>query len=212
MSIIKNIASKLLQFSDSLQQLALETATLVDGTVVEAEMFEVGQLVVVPTEDGEAVPLPAGAYELDNATTIQVDETGTITDVKETTETKEEEEAPAEEAAPAAAPESVMKAEQQAKKIVETQATTKETTFSAEEVETKIAKMREEIEKDYEVKMSKMQDEIKAIKAEFEAQPTASALSRAPKTQTNTPAPFYEKPTTASQRLANFAMNLKTEE
>ena len=145
-----SILTKLSQaFSKAIQEVTLEEATLVDGTVIEADVFEVGASVFMPVEDGEAIPLPEGSYELDNGNTITVSEDGIITAMKPT-ETQEEEapEAEAEMAAPEAPTTPT------AKKVIESQV--RETVFSKVEMEA------------VNVKLSEAEAEIKTLKESIE--------------------------------------------
>lgn len=72
----------------------LEQAKLIDGTIVEFEVLEVGYPVYVISEDGTKSPAPEGVHETENAF-ITVDAEGIITaiEVKEV-ETEEEVEMP----------------------------------------------------------------------------------------------------------------------
>jgi hypothetical protein len=106
---------------------ALEQMKLDNGTVVEAEAFEAGQDVMVVTEQG-SVPLPMGEYTLESGQILVCTEDGVIAEIKEAAApATEEAPAPTEEVEAAADPAPV------AKKVIES--VTKETVFSAEEVE-----------------------------------------------------------------------------
>ena len=56
---------------------SLEQMKLDNGTVIEADSFEVGQSVFIVTED-EKVALPVGEYELEDGTKLVVEEEGII--------------------------------------------------------------------------------------------------------------------------------------
>lgn len=207
----QNIWAKLADIFKEHSETNLEAAALADGTVVEADAFEVGMLVTVPVEDGEAIPLPEGAYDLDNGNTIQVDETGTITAIAPT-ESEEPEAEGGEVEAKAKPP--MEKEQMKAKKVVESQTMTKETTFSKEEVDQMIAKAIEEKKVELEAEQFK---KLEILTAKFEAletklseMPAERPLSRAPKLQER--GPIYKEPKTRAQRLLNFSQNLKTEE
>jgi hypothetical protein len=108
----------------------LEQVTLDDNvSVIEAEVFEVGQMVNIVNED-ERIPLPVGVYTFDDGRVLTVTEEGIIGAIEMPTEETEEE--PAEEIAQADAP-AVKPVE---KKIVET--VSKETYFSLEEEKNKL--------------------------------------------------------------------------
>lgn len=72
-------------------EVKLEQMTLENGTIFEAESFEVGQEVFIVTDD-EKVAVPAGEYELQDGNIIVVNETGEIAEMG-----AKEEEAPEEE-------------------------------------------------------------------------------------------------------------------
>ena len=81
------------------EEVALETMKLENGTTIEAEKFEVGQAVFIMTEDEEKVALPVGRYELEDGMILVVAEEGVIGDMmkEEPKEEEEEVEASAEE-------------------------------------------------------------------------------------------------------------------
>lgn len=58
----------------------LKQMTLDNGTVVEAESFEVGSMIYAIDGDNQA-PLEVGTYTLDDGTTLEVTETGVIGEV-----------------------------------------------------------------------------------------------------------------------------------
>jgi hypothetical protein len=60
----------------------LETATLEDGTTIEAEAFEVGQPVLIVTGE-EKLPAPAGEITLDDGRVLVINEEGAIAEIKE---------------------------------------------------------------------------------------------------------------------------------
>lgn len=72
-------------------EVKLEQMTLENGTIFEAESFEVGQEVFIVTDD-EKVAVPAGEYELQDGNIIVVNENGEIAQMG-----AKEEEAPEEE-------------------------------------------------------------------------------------------------------------------
>jgi len=81
------------------EEISLETMTLENGTVIEADSFEAGQSVFIVTED-EKVPLPQGEYALEGGKVLVVEEVGiiaTINDAPTESEEKEVEEVEAEE-------------------------------------------------------------------------------------------------------------------
>lgn len=200
MSIVKNILEKLQKLTaiaeEAKEAVKLMSAKLEDGTEIEAEEFEVGYIASVDAGEGQMIPLPAGTYNLDNGMSITTDDNGVIMAVNPI------EEAPAEEAPAPEMEAGTQKPETQmeAKKIIETNATTKETVFTAQEVEAKLSAEREAFNKKIE--------ELKGEIAKLSAHPAAQPLSRAPRKaveQTN----YYEKPTTSAQRLLNLSSKIK---
>jgi len=111
-------------------EIKLESMTLSDGTtVLDAEIFEAGQEVFIVTPDEQKIAVPIGEYELEDMRTLVVAEEGIIAEIKEAV--SEEEVVPEE-----AVVEEVLSQEAAApKKEITTSSTTKETHFSAEEVE-----------------------------------------------------------------------------
>ena len=121
-------------------EVMLEQMKLADGvTVIEAELFEVGQPVFVITEDAQ-IALPIGEYVLEDERVLVVLEEGIIAEIKEQ-EAEVEEEAPVAEVSP----EAEMAAPQAptAKKVIES--IVKETQFSSSEKDAKIAELEARI-------------------------------------------------------------------
>lgn len=123
-------------------EVKLEQMKLADGvTVIEAELFEVGQPVFVITEDAQ-IALPIGEYVLEDERVLVVLEEGIIGEIKE-----QEDEVEVEEEAPVAevSPEAEMAAPQAptAKKVIES--IVKETQFSSDEKDAKIAELEARI-------------------------------------------------------------------
>jgi predicted RNA-binding protein len=77
------------------KKVEMATAVLDNGTTVEAEAFEAGQPISVVV-DGEAVPLPAGEYVMEDGMMLIISEDGIIGEIKEpeTEEAEMEAEAP----------------------------------------------------------------------------------------------------------------------
>ena len=72
-------------------EVKLEQAKLQDGvTIVEADSFEVGESIVVVTEDDQRIALPIGEYVMENGMTIVVAEEGVISEIKEMEEPEQE--------------------------------------------------------------------------------------------------------------------------
>lgn len=75
-------------------EVALESAKLVDGTVVEAEIFEPGYPLFITNPDGTKSPAPAGEHQLEDGTKVVVDEMGAISEILKPDAEAEVEEAP----------------------------------------------------------------------------------------------------------------------
>jgi len=113
-------------------EVKLETMKLVNGTEIEAEVFETGAEVFIVSEE-ERVALPIGEYELEDGKILVIVEEGIISEMKDKEE--EVEEAPVE----AEVEEQEMEAEVATpKKVVES--VSKETHFA------KIEEMQKEID------------------------------------------------------------------
>ena len=144
---------------------ALEQLKLDNGTVVEADAFEPLADIMVVTEEG-SIPLPAGDYTLEDGRKLVCQEDGVIAEIKEA--------APAEEA-PASEPEMAQdapapQASAQAKKVIES--VTKETVFSAEEVDA----LKAELEA--------VKTELASMKAEPKEEPETPAFKHSPEKET----------------------------
>jgi len=134
-------------------EVKLEQMKLDDGqTVIEADAFEAGNPVMIVTEDDQRIALPVGEYGLEDGRMLIVSEEGVIGEIKEMAA---EEAAPVEEqpVAQAEAP----TATPIAKKVVE--AVTKESYFSKEEVEAKIAEAIE----NFKTELSKVEEEAEVV-------------------------------------------------
>ena len=144
MEIKKNINLLLVNLGLKAVEVKLEQMLLNDGvTVVEAEVFEVGQPIFAIAED-QKIALPVGEYTLEDGRVIEVMEEGIIGEIATPeAEQTEEEEVPAEtemtEAPEVATP--------QAKKIIES--IVKEMQFSKdkeiEELKAQIAELKAQI-------------------------------------------------------------------
>lgn len=68
-----------------LQEVALESQTLKDGTIVQFDVWEKGASIsIAPKEEGDqAVALPVGEYELEDGQILVIEEEGVIGDVRE---------------------------------------------------------------------------------------------------------------------------------
>ena len=80
-----NSIKQVLGMEIKLEQMALE-----NGTIFEAESFEVGKEVFIITDD-EKVAVPVGEYQLEDGKILVVTEEGVIAEIKDGEETPEEE-------------------------------------------------------------------------------------------------------------------------
>ena len=102
-------------------EVKLETMKLSDGvSLLEADVFEAGQLVFILTEDEQRIPLPIGEYELEDMRILVVIEEGVIADVREAAEPEVEVEVEAPEAeAPMVEEEVAASTDATPKKVIE---------------------------------------------------------------------------------------------
>ena len=159
---ILNKIKKVLGIEVKLDQMKLD-----NGTVVEADSFDVGAEIFV-VSGTDRIPLPVGDYKLQDGGTLTITEDGIIGDIQIANA------APA--PAPAAQSETPVAANETstAKKVVES--TTKETHFTKEEMLSEIDKLRNEFNEKFE-KLSKQEKpeektelEVKPIKHSPEAE------------------------------------------
>lgn len=174
---ISKIAELLaVELAKKTKEVALATAKLENGTVLEAEVFEPGEAVFIATED-ENVALPVGEYEMEDEKILVVTEEGVISEIKEVS-AEEEEEAPvaeeevemAEEEVVVEAPEEVAPEVQQiVESVVEVIAPViEEVKEQVEEMKRKMAEYEKQGEEE-KVEMSR-KPARKPIKANPEAQ------------------------------------------
>jgi len=88
-------------------EVKLEQMALDNGTILEAESFEVGMEIFVVNED-DRIPLPAGDYMLENGKMLAVVDEGVIAEIKEPTEEAPEVEVEVEAEAETATPKKVV--------------------------------------------------------------------------------------------------------
>lgn len=171
-------------------EVKLETMKLVNGTEIEAEVFEAGAEVFIVSEE-EKVALPIGEYELEDGKVLVVVEEGIISEMKDKEE-EVEEEAPVE----AEVEEQEMEAEVATpKKVVES--VSKETHFAKiEEMQKEIDALKlalepkEEIVEEVKEEVELSAEEVAPIKHNPEANATKKETflyaQKAPKTVKST--------------------------
>ena len=149
-------------------EVKLEQWKLLNGTIIEAEVFEADQEVFIITEEAR-IALPVGEYKLEGGRILVVREEGIIAEIKEA-------EAEEPEAAPEAAAEPELEDKTTPKKVIES--ISKEIVFSKEQkneikemfIEFK-AELLEELKPKVEVKATVEEpEEVKPIIASPEAE------------------------------------------
>lgn len=146
-------------------EVALESAKLVDGTVVEAEIFEPGYPLFITNEDGTKSPAPAGEHVLEDGTKVVVDEMGAIAEITKPDAESESEESPE------------VKIEVEAAAVVEEEVKI-ETPISEEFKETikALALVVEEVAKE----VAEIKTEMKSMKEKYEKFSATPAANRFP--------------------------------
>jgi len=157
------------------KKVALATAKLENGTVLEAEVFEPGEAVFIATAD-ENVPLPVGEYEMEDSKILVVTEEGVISEIKEVSaeeETKEEEVEMADEEVVVEAPEEVAPEIQQ---IVE--AVVEVIAPVIEEVKEQVEEMRRKLEQSEKKDEEKVEMSRKPARKPIKANPEAKTAQK----------------------------------
>ena len=157
------------------KKVALATAKLENGTVLEAEIFEPGEAVFIATAD-ENVPLPVGEYEMEDSKILVVTEEGVISEIKEVSaeeETKEEEVEMADEEVVVEAPEEVAPEIQQ---IVET--VVEVIAPVIEEVKEQVEEMRRKLEESEKKDEEKVEMSRKPARKPIKANPEAKSAKK----------------------------------
>ena len=147
-------------------EVKLEKMELVNGAVLEAEVFEIGAEVFV-IADEERVAVPVGTYEMKDGMTMVVAEEGIIESITEG-DVKEEEEAPVEAEKPAEEEEELSSDKPSPKKVVKS--------ISEEMFFSEIDKLKEEIKG---LKLSK-EEPKEAVEVELSAEPEVEGISHNP--------------------------------
>lgn len=101
-SPVSEAVQRMLKKMNLKSEVKLMEAKMEDGTIVEADAWEVGQVVSMQTPEGDSAPVPAGAYELEDIGVIGVNDTSTIVEFEPAEEAPATEEAPADESSAAA--------------------------------------------------------------------------------------------------------------
>ena len=152
----------------SAEEIALATANLENGTVIEAEEFSAGKEIFIVTED-EKVPMPIGEYTLENGQSVVVKEEGIIESIseatEETVETEEEE----------------VEASTEAEVKAEDLATDYPTKEEFNELKTLVEKLTTNLSE----VLGKKEDEIDALETQLAAEPAADPVVHSPESQSS---------------------------
>tara|TARA_R110002126_G_scaffold62700_2_gene161268 strand:+ start:470 stop:1051 length:582 start_codon:yes stop_codon:yes gene_type:complete len=146
-------------------EVKLEKMELVNGAVLEAEVFEIGAEVFV-IADEERVAVPIGTYEMKDGMTMVIAEEGIIESITEGD--VKEEEAPVESEAPVEQEEELSTEVASPKKIVKS--------ISEEMFFSEIDKLKEEIKG---LKLSK-EEPKETVEVELSAEPEVEGISHNP--------------------------------
>lgn len=146
----------------------------IDGTAIfDSENFAIGEAVFLIAEDGTQIPVPMGEYQLEDGTSIVVDDSGIIVEVA----TAEEEATDVEvESQNEPMKEQIKKASEMtpaaAKKVVKIKSESEESYFS--KIEARLSKIENESEnlKSINLKLSEENEALKKAMAETPAQHT----------------------------------------
>ena len=82
---------KKIEFALQPEAVALASAKLADGTMVEAEVLEAGQNIFLIGSEGEKVAVPVGEYQMEDGRILVVTEEGVIAEIKEMVEEEKQE-------------------------------------------------------------------------------------------------------------------------
>ena len=150
------------------EEIALATANLENGTVIEAEEFSAGKEVFIVTED-ERVPMPIGEYKLENGQSVVVKEEGIIDSISEATEEPVETE----------------EEEVEASTEAEVKAEDLSTDYPSKEEFNELKAMVEKLTTNLSEVLGKKEDEIDALETQLAAEPAADPVVHSPESQSN---------------------------
>lgn len=139
-------------------EVKLEQWKLINGTIIEAEVFEADQEVFIITEEAR-IALPVGEYKIEGGKLLVVREEGIIAEIKE----GETREAPAEAAAVAEEKPKLEEATTAPKKVIES--ISKEIVFNKEQ-EDRIKSLEDRLEKLEKIEPIKVEAVVEKVKEE----------------------------------------------
>ena len=150
------------------EELAFETAKLVDGTEVKVEgEFEEGKACFVETEEGD-IPAPAGKHQMADDKLITIDENGQIVAIEEVAAEEEKSE--------------------EAEVEVEMEEEKEEEAMEEEEVEVSMAEEVVEMLKPYFEEISDLKAKVEEMEGKFQAfsaEPAAKPIKKAENFEAN---------------------------
>jgi hypothetical protein len=210
--VLKRIMTELSSVKEeAVVEVKFAQMNLENGTVLEAEAFEVGNEVFIVNEE-DRIALPVGEYTLADGNVLYVTEEGVIAEIKSAEAEVEEEVA---EVAAEPVEELEADAPSNPKKIVESHTT--ETHFAEEmpmeekikaivmpiieEVKAELSAIREEMGS-YKEKMSEVETENNELKTELSSQSAAKPIKHNPEVAPKAEVKFAtRKPQTAMNRV-----------
>ena len=210
--VLKRIMTELSSVKEeAVVEVKFAQMNLENGTVLEAEAFEVGNEVFIVNEE-DRIALPVGEYTLADGNVLYVTEEGVIAEIKSAEAEVEEEVA---EVAAEPVEELQADAPSNPKKIVESHTT--ETHFAEEmpmeekikaivmpiieEVKAELSAIREEMGS-YKEKMSEVETENNELKTELSSQSAAKPIKHNPEVAPKAEVKFAtRKPQTAMNRV-----------
>jgi len=145
------------------EEVKLAQATLENGTVIEAESFEIGAEVFIVSEE-DRVPMPVGEYTLEDGRIVKVEEEGIIASIGEA-------EAPAEET------------EVEASESNETETELQKHEYASREEVESLKSMVEEMKTKLEEIEGKQKEELSELETKLAETPATAPLRHSPESQ-----------------------------
>lgn len=174
--------------AEQTQEVSLESMKLENGTVLQAEKFEVGESVFIATED-ENVALPIGEYELEDGRILIVAEEGVIAEIRSEGEEEVVEEEMAE--------------EEEVKEEEMAYATKEELTAAMDELKGMIEEVKQMMSPKEEEEMSAEEQEVEEVQEELAEEPKEELSAQEPAAK-----PIKANPEASVQKdMMKFAEN-----
>lgn len=174
--------------AEQTQEVSLESMKLENGTVLQAEKFEVGESVFIANED-ENVALPIGEYELEDGRILIVAEEGVIAEIRSEGEEEVVEEEMAE--------------EEEVKEEEMAYATKEELTAAMDELKGMIEEVKQMMNPKEEEEMSAEEQEAEEVQEELAEEPKEELSAQEPAAK-----PIKANPEASVQKdMMKFAEN-----